>query len=137
MHEPTEFAYSILDSLSAHVAILGADGVILAVNRAWRMFCDSNTPKGLKVAAQEGSNYLSVCEKAKGNNSEEAEEMLAGIRSVINREQMEFSIQYPCHSPTEKRWFQALVTPYREEDTTQFIVAHVNVTSEVQKEDGT
>ncbi|MBK6608975.1 MAG: hypothetical protein IPG24_26705, partial [Leptospiraceae bacterium] len=122
MHEPTEFAYSILDSLSAHVAIVGSDGSILAVNRAWRVFCDNNTPKGLKVAAQEGTNYLSVCENSKGLNSEEAGEMLVGIRAVINREKEDFSILYPCHSPTEKRWFQAHVTPFIEEDTTQFIV---------------
>ncbi len=132
MRELDEFARSILDSLSAHVAILDSDGSILAVNRAWRSFSFENSPRESKVSVYEGMNYLDVCETAKGANSEEAGAMLAGIRSVIKQEKMEFSIQYPCHSPTEKRWFHAHVAVFPNETPSKYIVAHVNITKEIQ-----
>jgi PAS domain-containing protein len=134
MSEFDNFTFSILDSLSAHVAILDSDGAIVAVNKAWRSFSFENSPRESRASAYEGMNYLSVCENAKGTNSEEASAMLAGIRSVINQEQIEFSIQYPCHSPTEKRWFEAHVAPFPNENPSKFIVAHINITKEIQNE---
>ncbi|MBC8117982.1 MAG: hypothetical protein H7X75_00205, partial [Burkholderiaceae bacterium] len=35
-----EFLASCIDSLSSHIAVLDEDGVILAVNGAWRRFAD-------------------------------------------------------------------------------------------------
>ncbi len=134
MRDMDNFAYSILDSLSAHVAILDTDGSIVAVNRAWRSFSFENSPRESRTSAYEGMNYLYVCENAKGSNSEEASAMLAGIRSVMNQEQVAFSIQYPCHSPTEKRWFEAHVAAFPNETPSKFIIAHVNVTKEIQNQ---
>lgn len=132
--ESGELTYSILDSLSANVAILDSEGTIVAVNLAWRNFCYENSLKGNIAIASEGVNYLSVCEAAKGVNSEEAEEMYAGLLSVLNHEKLDYSIEYPCHSPTEKRWYRAYVTRLPIANSSQIIVAHINITKEVLKE---
>ena len=39
---PEGFAETILDALSAHIAILDCKGVILKTNRAWREFAKAN-----------------------------------------------------------------------------------------------
>lgn len=132
--ESEELTYSILDSLSANVAILDSEGTIVAVNLAWRNFCCENSPSGNKATAEEGVNYLSICKSAKGDNSEEAGSMYDGLLSVINHEKLDYSIEYPCHSPTEKRWYRAYVTRLPIANSSQIIVAHINITKEVLKE---
>jgi hypothetical protein len=45
-------------------------------------------------------NYLSVCDLAQGENSQEAKTVADGIRAVIKGEINEFLLDYPCHSPS-------------------------------------
>ena len=42
LNETQEFLASCIDSLSSHIAVLDEDGIILAVNGAWRRFADQN-----------------------------------------------------------------------------------------------
>jgi PAS domain S-box-containing protein len=132
--ESKRFAFATLDALSAHIAILDENGYILAINAAWRHFRESNNTPGLDLKPIEGENYLDICETSKGQNSEEALKMAAGIHSVMNREQEEFSLEYPCHSPTEKRWFNARVTRFPGKNDLRIVVAHENITDRKQAE---
>ncbi|MGA2060234.1 MAG: hypothetical protein ABSG67_07105 [Thermoguttaceae bacterium] len=43
LRESRRFAPSIIDALSAHIAILEQAGTIIAVNRAWREFAEANS----------------------------------------------------------------------------------------------
>ena len=88
----------ILDALSAHIAILDKNGVILKTNRAWQKFADANRLQ--RSVGARPINYLSVCDLAKGEYSEEAKIVAEGIRSVIDGEINEFLLDYPCHSPS-------------------------------------
>ncbi len=116
----------ILDSLTEHIAVLNTEGVITLINKAWRDFAEDNGDRGL-VHTGVGSNYLSVCEVQGEGGQSIASEVSAGIRSVINREQADFSIKYPCHSPTEQRWFLMHVTPVRHLGG-GVVVSHINIT---------
>jgi len=57
---------AILDSVSAHIAVLDSDGVITAVNDSWRRFAIENgTRAGVPSPNTDiGCNYLSVCQLA-------------------------------------------------------------------------
>ena len=46
--------------------------------------------------------------------AEEAAAIAAGIRAVMRDQQPSFALEYPCHSPQEKRWFIARVTRFHE-----------------------
>lgn len=48
----------------------------------------------------------------------------------------EFLDHYPCHSPTERRWFAVRVVPFQDNGSRYVIVTHENITSiiEVQEE---
>src|SRR5689334_11621089 len=61
---------TVLDSLTAHLAVLDLSGTIVAVNRAWRNFAAANAPDGAHVS--EGANYLRVCDEAEGEAAEAA-----------------------------------------------------------------
>ncbi len=122
---PERFACSVLDGLSAHIAVLDESGVIIAVNEAWREFARGNGGNPEKVS--EGANYLEVCDSATGPNSEEAAAFAAGVRDVLRGRRRTFEMEYPCHSREERRWFVGRVTRFPEAPP-RAVVAHEDVT---------
>jgi len=122
-----EIAQAALDGLAAHIAILDGEGSILAVNAAWRAFADSNPP--VSSAISEGVNYLRVCDAATGDCADEAGEAAAGIRAVLAGETEIFGLEYPCHSPTEERWFNLRVTRFPGDGPAHVIVSHEDITA--------
>jgi DNA-binding CsgD family transcriptional regulator len=125
INEP--LANIILDALSAHIAILDEKGVILKTNRAWQNFADVNRLQHPAEATP--MNYLSVCDLAKGDHSKEAKAVADGIRSVIKGEVNEFLLDYPCHSPNQKRWFYMRVTRIPGPGPMRAVVSHENITA--------
>jgi DNA-binding CsgD family transcriptional regulator len=115
----------IVDSLSTHVAVLDENGIIVETNRAWQEFARKN---GMRDPVDcIGLNYLSTCETG---TSDEGDSLLIGraIRQVIAGEIEEFLTQYPCHSPSEQRWYSLRVVPYRDRKARRVIVTHENIT---------
>ncbi len=121
------FAKATLDAAAAQICVLDATGVILAVNQAWRDFYTSNTGHPAPPDVSIGSNYLATCECAHGTDSAEAGAMAEGIRQVMRGDAVEFSLEYPCHSPTENRWFIGRVTRFND-GSGNVVVAHENIT---------
>jgi len=115
-----------LDSLSAHIAILNESGEIIAVNGVWRSFAEANG--GDPGSVSESANYLQACDSAAGLNAEEAAAFAEGIRDVLSGRRENFEMEYPCHSPTERRWFIGRVTPYFCNEKSWAVVAHENIT---------
>jgi PAS domain S-box-containing protein len=116
---------AILNALPAHIALLDAQGSIVSVNEAWRHFATANFLHGPEFAL--GVNYLAVCDQARGQNSAEAHQAAAGIRAVLAGAQT-FSLEYPCHSSAEQRWFLLTVTPLAEDRPNGAVVMHLNIT---------
>src|SRR3712207_5402909 len=131
LRESEPSARSVLDSLSANIAVLDESGTIVFVNRAWREFARANQAKG-NVA--EDANYLHVCESAVELGSKEAAAFAQGIRSVLSGRREEFALEYPCHSPTEQRWFVGRVTRFPSGGPARAVVAHENVTERKRAE---
>jgi len=110
----TAFANDVLNALTAHIAVLDADGVIVAVNEAWRRFAAENG--AASPTAFVGTSYLSACAPA--------EAAMAGIRALLDGERDQFAIEYPCDSPEERRWFTLRASRLRG----GVVVAHENIT---------
>lgn len=124
--ESERFAFATINALTAHVAVLDENGVIIAVNRSWRDFAASNPPVRQNVC--EGADYFAVCDAADGEDTPLARSFARGIRSVIKGEVQTFSKEYPCHSPDEKRWFAGRVTCFDTPGALRVVVAHENIT---------
>ena len=124
--ESERFVRSTLDALSAHIAILDEKGFILAVNMAWRNFAEANAATS-DVGV--GANYLDVCDRATGPCGEEAEATAAGIRAVIQGEQIDFALEYPCHSPSVRRWFVVRATQFAGDGPLRVVMSHENITA--------
>ncbi len=92
------------DSFPFIACVIGNDGTIHYVNNAWLRFALENGVTDLRRVSS-GVNYLNVCRRAVGSGDESAIEALDGIGAILRGETREFALEYPCHSPTEKRWF--------------------------------
>ncbi len=127
--EAEGFVKTALDAMSAHIAILDESGEIVHVNRAWRRFGEENGFSDPNYGI--GTNYYDVCMRAAAY-AEDARLVSQGIRSVRLRETEEFHLEYPCHSPTQKRWYVVRISRFSWYGITRLIVAHQNV-SEVKR----
>jgi len=118
---------SVLDSLLEPIAVLDRNGVIGAVNAAWRQFAWINGD-GKAAASPIGVNYLSICDQAAATpNGEEGALAADGIRAVLDGRRSEFHLEYPCHTAHEQRWFRMTVTRLSG-STSQVVVSHRNIT---------
>jgi PAS domain S-box-containing protein len=104
LRESEGFKQAILDSLPAHVAVIDERGIVSAVNKSWQEFARRNG--GLQAErVSVGSDYLGVCRRAAAEADAMAREALEGIEGVLAGRRGEFTLEYPCHSPTQQRWF--------------------------------
>jgi CheY-like chemotaxis protein len=132
LKDSEQFLHASMNALSAHIAILDESGQILFVNRAWRDFAITNSVDPMRVC--EGVNYLAVCDASEGNDTEIARCFSQGLRSVLSGTNTKFEMEYPCHSPTEQRWFCGRVTAFSVGDTPHVAVAHENLTERKRME---
>lgn len=121
---------AILDALPAHVAVLDPSGRIVSVNNAWKAFGRTNTLVSPNSCV--GDNYLAVCDAATGDQTLGADRIAFGILGVLSGSEASFSFEYPCHSPTEKRWFLMTATPLSKNFRAGAVIMHVNTTAEKQ-----
>ena len=121
-----EFFQKTLDSLRSHIAVLNDDGTIIAVNAPWKKFASSN---GLaEHFCGRGANYLRSCDQAIGECSEEAPAVATGIRDVVAKRREHFYLEYPCHSPSEQRWYSVRITRFEIDASLCIVVAHDDIT---------
>lgn len=121
-----QFLQKSLDSLSSNIAVLDEVGNIIAVNKRWKEFGIQNGLKEKDFCV--GINYIRICEKANGEDSDIALLVANEIKQMLKGTKSEFHIEYPCHSPKEKRWFIAHFTAFKHDDKPMVIVAHENIT---------
>ena len=120
------FIRSTLDALPMHVCVIDAQGVIIAVNRAWREFMEAN--EGDLLTCGLGVDYLATVRRAHAGGDDLAGEFLHGLREVMQGRCPAYQQEYPCDSREETRWFSVTVTPFEGEGERCFVIAHENIT---------
>lgn len=122
-----ELARAVMDSLSAHIAILDENGVILDYNRAWKVFSVKNgMPEDFEF---KGINYLDACDSATGEDASDAFDIAKGIRQVISGEITEFLFDYPCHSPNSRHWYYMRAIRMSDTKPVRVIISHEDITA--------
>jgi len=123
---------AIINTLPANIALLDKDGFILAVNQSWRQFGRNNASGAISAINSNGSevglNYPVICDRATGPDAAGAPEVATAIRSILSGELANYSLEYPCHSPTVKRWFLLTVRPIAEGNQKGAVVMHLDIT---------
>lgn len=127
LREIQRLAQSTIEALPAQIAVIDGSGTILTVNEGWKRFARNNG--GSQATCGIGTNYLTVCDNARGMEQRDAGRFTAGIRAVSKGRKEMFSIEYACHSPAQKRWFAGYVTPFSGVGEHRMVIAHVDVTA--------
>ena len=130
LSESELFSRTILNSLSANIAVLDKAANIVAVNDAWEDFAETNAITEQLSRTGVGQNYLSVC----GSDLDETlKAVTEKLKPVLDGKSDGFSLEYPCHSPTEQRWFLMQVTPFHGASGGA-VVSHINITDRKKAE---
>ncbi|MBL8491218.1 MAG: PAS domain S-box protein [Rhodocyclaceae bacterium] len=124
-------AGDMVDSLSAHVAVLDHHGVVRSANAAWRQFA---AVAGPDLRPQPGQDYLAICRAlTSGEGGVEAEAALVGIRAVMTGISGDFHMEYRVATPGGARWFVMHVSPLRAA-AGGVVMAHEDVTERKRAE---
>jgi two-component system CheB/CheR fusion protein len=126
LHEMSRLQH-IIDALAEHIAVLNTHGVITLINSAWRRFAVDNGDTELQHSGL-GVNYLDVCQDLEEPNDNTANAAQRGVRDVLEGRRAQYSLEYPCHSPTEERWFVMHVSKVGGEQPGA-VVSHINITA--------
>ena len=129
IRDSESFVRTILDSLPAHISVLDKTGVIVAVNLAWQNFARDNCAIEQIAATGIGQNYLKVCEMS-AVFEETTKNVVENLRAVLDGGLKEFSVEYPCHSPTEERWFFLQTSAMKD----GAVISHIDISARKRAE---
>ncbi|MCG7867740.1 MAG: EAL domain-containing protein [Candidatus Thiodiazotropha taylori] len=125
--QSTELSYATLESSADHIAVLDNQGHILMVNNAWQAFAFDNDARCEKEDWI-GIDYLTICTSAAPPSDEGAADVYNGLKSVINGDKDQFKYEYPCHSPTQERWFLLRAVPLQYHGG-GVLISHTDITA--------
>ena len=124
-------AERMIDNVPVQAALVDAAGQIVAVNAYWRQFAEANGYADRSLGL--GRNYVETCRTTDSATTAEAHVVADELEQVLTGKRDEFSLVYPCHSPTERRWFRLLAA--RTKDGAGAVVLHFNITPEMLAEE--
>ena len=131
VRESEAFTQGVLNSVRSQIAVIDAAGTLVAINQSWREFSKENSQELGQMAHKTdiGTNYLAICEADFLAGTDEALSAYEGIVAVLKGDLPDFSLEYPCHSLQEQRWFRLSVTPLNHRGSRGVVIVHDNITT--------
>jgi len=114
---------AVLDAMVPNIAIIDRDGVIRAVNAAWRRFSLANSESGREIGP--GESYFKATDRGAAAGDADAAKAAAGLRALLAGETQRFTMEYPCDALGKPRWFLLDATPLGNGGA---VVVHVDMT---------
>ena len=76
-----------------------------------------------------GSNYLAACGADDQRKTSGFTNARQGIQAVLDGRLPSFSLEYPCHSPQQQRWFSMTVVPLGQDVQDGAVISHTDITA--------
>jgi len=115
----------LLASFRSFVAIVDADGVVLAVNPAWRDFQEEHP---LILGVEPGRDYLAVCGKVLAGSDPRLPTVALGIQSALKGKVPILKLEYQYGGPESLRWYGLTVTAPDKERSVPGVIIHADIT---------
>jgi hypothetical protein len=118
--------WAVFDALPMAVAVIAADGTVLATNPSWERFTSKygRTPSDYVV----GSNYLAFCDSALGPLAADAALAGRGLRAVLAGDRDAFCLEYDVADGDAPRRLLMLVSPIASQ-AGGAVVTHLDITA--------
>ena len=114
-HHVVQLHRALLASLSDHVAVIDARGIILEVNAAWQRFAETSGVLSFERGAA-GDNYAAACRRDAATGGTTATRACAGVMHVLDREQRRFEMEYEHEQNGRRRRFVFSVETLEQSD---------------------
>ncbi len=115
--------------MPSEAAVLDEAGTLVLVNQAWREFGRRNGAGSGTCGV--GSNYLEACRGAAARGDPIASAAHDALHAVLHGHEDAAQLDYPCHSPTQQRWFQFRAHPLPGQH--RVLVLHDDITGRLQE----
>ncbi len=125
-------ARATIDALDFGLCVLDERGRIVTVNKAWRDFALINGNCAADLC--EGADYLEVCEKAAAT-SPVGKQVAAALRTALAGGERNFSIEYECQGPSERRWFLMRMSAFPDDGPLRLVIKHKDITASKRSEE--
>jgi PAS domain S-box-containing protein len=130
----TDLSSDVLNSLSAQVAVVDHDGIVVAINDAWEEHVKDEAWHWSHVHL--GENLVRHFREFVGKPVEFTKAIHRGVTEVMRGEVAHFEIEFPAHTSTQRRWFVMRVTPLRQADSTGgVVVTNFNISQQKRVEE--
>ncbi len=113
---------AVMDSLPSHIALLNADGEIIATNSAWKAFALAAGADPARTGV--GVDYLSVCDLAASDLCEGGARFAEGLRQVMAGRLESFELDDRQVLAFERRIVRGRVTRVEDPRGTHYLVTH-------------
>ncbi len=131
LRDSHELNLAILDSLRIHLAVLDANGTIIAATASGP---ESTVVGGTKVLdLRVGDNYLELCKGAASTGDRNAKKALEGIESVHSSRCPFFEMEYEYESGDDQNWFLMTVSPLKARGN-GMVISHEDITERKRHE---
>jgi two-component system, NarL family, sensor kinase len=112
-----------LDLLSARIAILDDQGIIVAVNESWRRYVEDGGAEGSEDGI--GAKYLDF---VKDSSHRELAEATQKIQEMLHGQEETVQFAYPGSCGNGQRWFQLSAMRFVEKGSRRLLICHEDVT---------
>ena len=125
------FSQGILNSIPAEIAVLDRHGVIIGVNRPFHHNCGDTERCNECRPSEVGRNYLTSGLAGNLGLTDSSLDIPGAIRSVLNGQSQNFTVEYPCRLAGATAWYSMSVTPLSHSDG-GVVVSHTDITTRKQ-----
>jgi PAS domain-containing protein len=98
-----------LNSVEAHIAVLNAQGDIIAINQRWQDYLNRLSQDGAFGAT--GKHYKTLFASRLQQNQTTPQSLVEGVSAVLQGEKSSFTLEYAVQDPGNLHWFYLSVTP--------------------------
>ena len=118
-----QFQHAIFDSISAQIAVIDQDGMVLQTNAAWRSYMSA-----LGFEESVGQNYLRVLSHFFAVDSPTVAVVAAGMAAIAAGEAASFHAPEPVRCVCGQWWFTVKITSVRD-PAQRMVVTHEDVSA--------
>lgn len=118
---------TILNAIPDIMVLVNADLHVQAVNAAWKHFARENHAPDEVIRGLE-LTYFTACKGTGLGDAKFALDVEAGLREVLSGVRESFEMEYPCHLPSEPRWYLVRVSAVPAEAGRAALCTHVDIT---------
>jgi signal transduction histidine kinase len=122
MEFPSGVLQAAFETVPLEVAILDDGGTIQYTNAPWQSFAIENGLAGNPASI--GENYLHAIDDADPCTAE----IHDTIEAVVEGRRDQARLEYPCHSPTEQRWFMMYARRFEADGEDYVQIGHLDIT---------